>query len=186
MKILYPLLKIEKEKLADWEFSLKNRLAFSDKFFLLAGLRYDTVKQIITDNLESTEIDDTNSNVTPRVGVVYKPIEPVSLYASYSQSFAPNTEDTNSEGEPLEPEEGEGFEVGVKSEFLNGKLFTTLAYFNIDKENVASADPNDPFFISSNRQTIKPGNRTRCCGRNYSWLEYNCLLRLYRWGSVRR
>ena len=123
----------------------QDRLAFSDKFFLLAGLRYDTVKQIITDNLESTEIDDTNSNVTPRVGVVYKPIEPVSLYASYSQSFAPNTEDTNSEGEPLEPEEGEGFEVGVKSEFLNGKLFTTLAYFNIDKENVASADPNDPF-----------------------------------------
>ena len=123
----------------------QDRIAFGDKFFLLAGLRYDTVKQIITDNLESTEIDDTNSNITPRVGVVYKPIEPVSLYTSYSQSFAPNTEDTNSEGEPLEPEEGEGFEVGVKSEFLNGKLFTTLAYFNIDKENVASADPDDPF-----------------------------------------
>ena len=123
----------------------QDRISFGDRFFLLAGLRYDTVKQIVTDNLESTEIEDTNSNVTPRVGVVYKPIKPISLYASYSQSFAPNTEDTNSEGEPLEPEEGEGFEVGVKSEFLNGKLFTTLAYFNIDKENVASADPDDPF-----------------------------------------
>ena len=122
----------------------QDRVAFGEKFFLLAGLRYDTVEQIVTDNLEQTEISDTNDAVIPRVGVVYKPIEPVSLYASYSQSFAPNPE-TTSDGEPLEPEEGEGFEVGVKSEFLKGKLFTTLAYFNIDKENVASEDPDDPF-----------------------------------------
>ena len=122
----------------------QDRIAFGEKFFLLAGLRYDTVEQIVTDNLEQTEISDTNNSVVPRVGVVYKPIEPVSLYASYSQSFSPVPE-TNSDGEPLEPEEGEGFEFGVKSEFLQGKLFTTLAYFNIDKENVASEDPDDPF-----------------------------------------
>ena len=122
----------------------QDRVAFGKNFFLLAGLRYDTVEQIVTDNLEQTEISDTNDAVIPRVGVVYKPTKPVSLYASYSQSFAPNPE-TTSDGEPLEPEEGEGFEVGVKSEFLKGKLFTTLAYFNIDKENVASEDPDDPF-----------------------------------------
>lgn len=122
----------------------QDRVAFGKKFFFLAGLRYDTVEQIVTDNLEQTEVSDTNDSVVPRVGVVYKPIKPVSLYASYSQSFAPNPE-TTSDGEALDPEEGEGFEFGVKSEFLKGKLFTTLAYFNIDKENVASEDPDDPF-----------------------------------------
>jgi len=123
----------------------QDRVAFGEKFFLLAGLRYDTVEQILTDNLEQTEVSETYDSVVPRVGVVYKPIEPVSLYASYSQSFTPNDEDTTSEGQLLEPEEGEGFEFGVKSEFLKGKLFTTLAYFNIDKQNVATEDPEDGF-----------------------------------------
>ncbi|MEY2831063.1 MAG: hypothetical protein RLZZ574_321, partial [Cyanobacteriota bacterium] len=131
----------------------QDRVAFGKNFFLLAGLRYDTVEQIVTDNLERTEVSETNDSVVPRVGVVYKPIKPVSLYASYSQSFAPNSE-TTSDGEALDPEEGEGFEFGVKSEFLKGKLFTTLAYFNIDKENVASEDPDDPFsFIATGKQS---------------------------------
>ncbi len=130
----------------------QDRVAFGDNFFLLAGLRYDTVKQIVTDNLEQTEVSDTNDAVIPRLGVVYKPIEPVSLYASYSQSFAPNPE-TTADGEALDPEEGSGFEIGVKSEFLKGKLFTTLAYFNINKENVASEDPDDPFsFVATGEQ----------------------------------
>ena len=120
----------------------QDRVAFGEKFFLLAGLRYDTVEQILTDDLVQTEISETYNSVVPRVGVVYKPIEPVSLYASYSQSFTPSDE-TTSEGELLEPEEGEGFEFGVKSEFLKGKLFATLAYFNIDKQNVAAEDPEN-------------------------------------------
>lgn len=130
----------------------QDRLALGDKFFLLAGLRYDTVKQIVTDNLEQTEVSNTDDAVSPRVGVVYKPIEPVSLYASYSQSFSPNPE-TTSDGEALDPEKGKGFEFGVKSEFLKGKLFTTLAYFNINKKNVASEDPDDPFsFVTTGEQ----------------------------------
>ncbi|WP_036486305.1 TonB-dependent siderophore receptor [Myxosarcina sp. GI1] len=124
----------------------QDRFSFGDNFFLLAGLRYDTVEQIVTDNLEQTEVSNTNDNLTPRVGVVYKPIDTVSLYASYSQSFRPNTE-TTSEGEALDPEEGEGFEVGVKSEFLEGDLLATLAYFNITKQNVATEDPEDPFSV---------------------------------------
>lgn len=124
----------------------QDRVAFTDSFFLLAGVRYETVEQIVTDNLEQTEVSNTNNDFIPRVGVVYKPIEPVSVYASYSQSFTPNP-DTTAEGENLDPEEGEGFEIGVKSEFLKGKLFTTLAYFNINKENVATEDPDDPFSV---------------------------------------
>ena len=123
----------------------QDRIAFGEKFFLLGGLRYDTVEQILTDNLEQTEVSETYNSVVPRVGIVYKPTKSVSLYASYSQSFTPNDEDTTSDGQFLEPEEGEGFEFGVKSEFLKGKLFTTLAYFNIDKQNVATENPDDGF-----------------------------------------
>ncbi len=135
----------------------QDRIVFANNFFLLAGLRYDTVEQIVTSkpmDLDSTfaETTQTNDDLTPRVGIVYKPAEPVSLYVSYSQSFRPNSA-TTTEGEALEPEQGEGFEVGVKTELLKRKLFTTLAYFNITKKNVATEDPDDPFsFVATGEQ----------------------------------
>lgn len=136
---------------------VQDRVSFSDSFFLLAGLRYDTVEQIVTNNPTdfdptSTETTQNNDALIPRIGLVYKPIEEISLYASYSQSFAPNIE-TTSGGEALNPERGEGFEVGIKSELLESKLFATLAYFNTTKQNVASEDPEDPFsFVATGEQ----------------------------------
>ncbi len=82
--------------------------------------------------------------MTPRLGVVYQPIEEVSLYASYSRSFNPNTANTVS-GDPLEPETGEGYEVGVKAQLLED-IFATLAYFDITKQNVAVIDPDNRLF----------------------------------------
>ncbi len=136
---------------------VQDRVSFSDSFFLLAGLRYDTVEQIVTNNPTdfdptSTETTQNNDALIPRLGLVYKPIEEISLYASYSQSFAPNNE-TTSGGEALNPERGEGFEVGIKSELLESKLFATLAYFNINKQNVSTEDPEDPFsFVATGEQ----------------------------------
>ena len=49
------------------------------------------------------------------------------------------------QGDPLEPERGEGFEVGAKAELLDGNLLVTLAYFDITRQNVATPDPVDPF-----------------------------------------
>lgn len=136
---------------------LQDRISFGDRFFILAGLRYDTVEQTIIDNptdFEPTTTETTQNNdaLIPRIGFVYKPIDEIALYASYSQSFAPNVE-TTSEGDALDPERGQGFEVGVKAELLKGKLFATLAYFNITKQNVASEDPDDPFaFVATGEQ----------------------------------
>ena len=80
------------------------------------------------------------------MGIVYQPIEAISLYASYAQSFNPNTIDTDAEGNFLEPETGEGFEVGIKGEIVPNRLSATFAYFDITKQNVATSDPNFPIF----------------------------------------
>ncbi len=124
---------------------LQDQISLLDNLKLLAGLRYDTVEQktvnipgFATSSGEQTQNYDA---LTPRVGIVYQPIEEVSLYASYSRSFNPNTETTIS-GDPFEPEEGEGYEVGVKAQLLEDKLFATLAYFDITKQNVVVTDPN--------------------------------------------
>lgn len=130
---------------------LQDQIEFSDNLILLAGVRYDTVSQnTVNDPTDSdpnrSETNQNDDAWTPRVGIVYQPIPEISLYASYSQSFTPNTETTTA-GDPLEPERGEGFEVGVKTELLEGRLAATLAYFDITRQNVATPDPNDFFSV---------------------------------------
>lgn len=118
---------------------LQDQISFGEQFILLLSLRYDNVQ---SRNLTTSQSED---NWSPRIGVLYKPIETVSLYANYSESFKPNLgQDINSNA--LEPEKAKGYEVGVKAELLERRLFANLAYFDITKKNVATSDPNNPFF----------------------------------------
>ncbi len=82
------------------------------------------------------------SKVTPRVGIVYQPVDWLSVYGNYTQSLgANNGHDLNNK--PLGPQQGQGFEAGLKGQFLDQRLMTSLAYFNILKTNLAagSSDP---------------------------------------------
>lgn len=138
---------------------VQDQISLFDNLKLLAGLRYDTIDQKTTTaqtifDPVGGERTQNNDAFSPRLGIVYQPIEEVSLYASYSQSFNPNTETTAS-GDLLEPEKGEGYEVGVKAQLLEGKLSGTLAYFDITKQNVAVPDPNSTLlnaFIATGEQ----------------------------------
>ncbi|AFZ42414.1 TonB-dependent siderophore receptor [Halothece sp. PCC 7418] len=122
---------------------LQDQIDITDELTVVAGFSYETVDQenILNDESETLEEDAFN----PRIGVIYQPVENISLYANYSQSFLPNS-GTTIEGDPLQPEAGEGFEIGVKTELLNQNLLATLAYFNLTKRNVATADLTDPRF----------------------------------------
>lgn len=118
----------------------QDQVTLVDNLFLLAGFRYDTVEQTVTNNINGSEQSQSNDAISPRFGILYRVIPEFSLYASYSRSFNPNTGRTASDS-PLEPETGEGYEVGVKADLLRSKLFATLSYFDITKQNVAVADP---------------------------------------------
>lgn len=99
---------------------LQDQVTLLSNLKLLVGGRYDFV---FSDNSAKIgDADTTNSNFydsafSPRVGLVYQPIEPISLYASYSSSFVPNNSRT-ANGISLEPSRGTQYEVGIKSEFL--------------------------------------------------------------------
>jgi iron complex outermembrane recepter protein len=130
-------------------FYLQDQVTLLPNLKLLAGGRYDFAKNE-SDSFEeySGEIISSSNEFdreafSPRVGLVYQPIEPISLYASYSRSFIPNTA-TTSDGEVIEPERGTQYEVGVKGEW--GDFSTTLAAYEITKTNVARTDPLDPDF----------------------------------------
>ncbi len=127
---------------------LQDQVTLLSNLKLLVGGRSDFV---FSDN--SSRIGDgntTNSNFydsafSPRVGLVYQPIEPISLYASYSRSFAPNNATTAS-GVSLEPSRGTQYEIGIKSEFFDRRLSATLAAYDITKTNIPTVDPNNTDF----------------------------------------
>ncbi|MCC5599901.1 TonB-dependent siderophore receptor [Nostoc favosum] len=120
---------------------LQDQVTLLPNLKLLAGGRYDFVEYSSGDG-QSAPTEFYDSAFSPRVGIVYQPIEPISLYASYSSSFVPNNSRTGS-GQPLEPLRGTQYEVGIKAELFDKRLSATLAVYDISKTNIPTTDPDD-------------------------------------------
>lgn len=57
----------------------------------IAGVRYDLFEvDFQKRNGDGTQINTTDHLISPRFGLIFKPIEPVSIYASYSKAFVPS------------------------------------------------------------------------------------------------
>lgn len=123
---------------------LQDQIRLLDNLIVLAGARFDVVDQDSGNLGDSSEQNDTA--FSPRVGVVYQPLEELSLYASYSRSFAPNIFGIAADGSFLEPERGTQYELGARGEFLDGRLIANLAAYHLTKTNVATTDPENPDF----------------------------------------
>ncbi|WP_320036082.1 TonB-dependent receptor [Halarcobacter sp.] len=136
---------------------IQDHLNITDSLIFSAGLRYDKVKSENKNNVRNTYNEYDTSAYTPQFGLVYKITPQTTVYANYSKSF--NLQPAsyiNVEGELLDPEEGKGFELGLKQKLFNDNFTLTTALFQIEKENVAQADPiNTLYYISSGKQKSK-------------------------------
>ncbi|MEA5513949.1 TonB-dependent siderophore receptor [Nodularia sp. UHCC 0506] len=133
----------------------QDQISLSQNIILVLGGRLDFSHQKYEDLLSASESFERNDTVfSPRVGVVIKPRENLSLYASYSQSFSPVigrtrvlvNEQTGQSiiGEPFEPERGTQYEIGLKANLLGDRLSTTLAFYNLERTNVAAQGLSEP------------------------------------------
>lgn len=125
-------------------FYVQDQIALLDNLKIQLSGRFDIVNQTIRLGgiYGDSETEQQDEAFTPRVGIVYQPIEPLSLYTSFSQTFAPNSARTVS-GSILDPERGTQYEVGIRGEFLDDRLIANLAAYQITKTNVAAADPDN-------------------------------------------
>jgi iron complex outermembrane receptor protein len=132
-----------------WGIYLQDQIDLLPNLKLLAGIRYDTVDQFRSTQSVGEERENftqSDSALSPRVGLVYTPIEPVSLYAAYTTSFNPPFgTNRNADGSNFRPETGRQFEVGVKADVTDTLSFD-LALFDIRRQNVSNPDPNDRTF----------------------------------------
>lgn len=130
---------------------VQDQISFSDNLKLLLGGRFDIVSQQLKDRFDSA--NDTfqqDEAFSPRVGIVYQPIQPISLYASWSRSFQQVT-GSGFDNRLFEPEKGEQFEIGAKAD-LNPRLTATLALYQLTRSNVLTTPGNQLFSIQTGKQ----------------------------------
>ncbi|WP_230687591.1 TonB-dependent receptor [Hymenobacter ruricola] len=138
-------------------FYAQDLLSLSDKVKVLAGLRWsyqETPSNVYNFNtVANVNAKTANTYVetrrydnafSPRVGLVYQPIKTTSLFASYANSFAPNT-GIDLQGNTLAPSLIDQYEVGIKNELFKGALSANVTAYRIVNSNQAQAVlPNDP------------------------------------------
>ena len=119
-------------------------ISITDKIKVLAGLRWswqeaqaDTYDYPVAGGEVLTEgAKRKDQAFTPKAGLVYQPVTSISLFASYANSFTPNT-GTTVNGDALEASIIDQFELGVKKEFLEGKLTSNVTLYQIVNSNLA-------------------------------------------------
>jgi len=124
----------------------QEQLRPADWIEIVAGLRYDSLK-IDVDDLRAAgggQFGRTDHLWSPRLGLVLKPTENLSVYASYGRSYLPQSGDQFSSltdvTEGLKPERFDNYEFGAKLQ-LPGGLLATAAVYRLDRTNTRATDP---------------------------------------------
>lgn len=107
-----------------------------------AGLRQDWVNARTLNNLSDTRDKTHDDATTGQVGVLYLFDNGIAPYASYAQSFLPQS-GTNVQGEAYKPTEGEQYEVGVKYQPPGSATLLTASLYHLTQSNVLTSDPDD-------------------------------------------
>lgn len=129
---------------------LQDQIAIGEHVELIAGLRWDRF-DLDTTSLAGTRTARVDEKVSPRLGLVIKPNDALSFYASYATSFLPQAGDQffliapGDQG--FEPEKFTNYEIGAKW-LVSPELFLTAALFRLDRTNTKGPSPTDPALVA--------------------------------------
>lgn len=126
-------------------FFVQDEIELSEHLDLVLGARFDRF-DIEVFNAKAVETRSrTDEQVSPRAGLIYKPQENISVYASYSESFLPRSgeqyTDINGSDNQLDPDTYSNQEIGIKWDFAQG-LSVTAAVFENEQSSPQVADDN--------------------------------------------
>ena len=137
----------------------QDQVALSRHVQAVVGLRYDSFNVDFRNHRLAADFQSHDGKVSPRLGVVYKPVDLVSVYGAYSLSFQPRAGEQLSSlsvsNQSLDPERFRNLEVGMKWDFLRDGSFT-VAVYDLQRSNIAVPDPINPAV-----SVLVDGQRTR-------------------------
>ena len=125
----------------------QDQIYLNEQFQIIAGLRYDKFKTKFNDSVAPANSATINDQfISPRVGLVYKPIEPVSLYTNYSLSYLPRTGEQltslTSSIKSFDPEKFTNIEAGIKYDLLQSFSISSAIY-RLERSKMAITDPSN-------------------------------------------
>lgn len=122
---------------------VQDMVTLSEHWKALVGTRHDKFEQKVEDRLSAIDPERTDSEWSPRAGLVFQPNDWQSYYISYSRSFQPSGETLNFSQAQSEmaPEETANIEIGTKMDFFGGRLSTTASVFHLERENIKGVNP---------------------------------------------
>lgn len=113
---------------------LTSRFSLTDEMHLLLGTRLANYE--VTGTSKSKE----SGKLVPYAGLTYDLNDNFTAYTSFTEIFQPQTDYRDRNDVMLEPNEGKNYEIGLKGEFFNGALNTSLAYFEVHETNRPEVD----------------------------------------------
>ncbi|RYY75595.1 MAG: TonB-dependent siderophore receptor [Gammaproteobacteria bacterium] len=88
-------------------------------------------------NSSGNDFDQTEQKFSPYAGITYDFNDHVLGYVSYSDIYQPQ-DYTGEVGDYLDPAKGVNYEIGIKADWLDKRLLTTLAWFTAEQENLGT------------------------------------------------
>ena len=133
---------------------VQDQLRLNDQWQVLAGVRYDVFEVSTKNKLLNVQEGVDSRKASPRFGLVWTPLEHHSFYASWSKTFSPAgggligiTPNAAGSVNDLSPELTKQKEIGVKSDWLDDRLSTALAVYELELYNRRTNDPLDRTII---------------------------------------
>lgn len=119
---------------------IQDLMSITNKIKFLVGVRFsylETFSDVYTySNDTHLKTENYSAAYTPRFGLVYQPIKTTSIFASYANSFNPNT-GVDVSGKSLAPSYVNQYEAGIKNDFFKGLISANVTAYQIINSNVA-------------------------------------------------
>ena len=114
---------------------------------VVTGVRFDYFDLQFHNNRNNQELRRIDRLVSPRAGVIVKPVTELSIYGNYSVAYLPSSGDQFSSltniTQQAKPEKFNNYELGAKWD-IRRNLSLTTAVYRQDRTNTRATDPNDP------------------------------------------
>ncbi len=126
---------------------VQDQVALTSMLQAVAGVRVEQFAQYFHNNRANVDLQRDDQLVSPRFGLIFKPAEPLSIYASASTAYLPSSGDQFSSltvtTQTLEPEQFRNHEIGAKWD-PSARLSLNVAAYRLDRTNSQAPDPSAP------------------------------------------
>lgn len=119
---------------------------FDERLHLIAGVRRDTLDQVVVNTVSGARTPQSDKKTSPRYGALWRVTPEWTAYVSYNESFTPSPGTVSVQGVPFPTPTAEQVEAGVKYQSTDGRFSGSVSFFENTRFNLTTVDVLNPGF----------------------------------------